>query len=336
MSTEDEAMKKHIEEQEAKLGNAYQEGSNTESEEVVIEEQESVTSFGKVPNREYEYRQEAHMDVVDKYGWQLIDVNNLPSARKGLLFYDIGFKLMIRAGDTPEVRQWSEIDESNGMSIDEAFNNMLKSCAKVTYGDRGGSYKDILEEDRIYVLLEIRKLTFPEPENELTFKVSCSEGHENDMKLSNDNFRSVEINSTMKKYYNGQEKMFIVKTKTYGEIKIKPPTIGIMQAISTYIADQRQAGVEIDLTFAKILSYISLDWRGLNAKKIKQLEADYSTWSKKKFPLMLKLCDDSRVGIETKMYSNCTSCGVEISADITFPGGIKALFVISDFSDELV
>jgi hypothetical protein len=334
---QEDAMRKHIEEQESKMGNAYAEETIEQPVEEIPEEK--VVSLGKVVNREYQTRQSEHEAVVAKFGWQRIAMNNLPSRRKGFDFYPEGTQILIKGAEAPQVRHWSEINEDDPFSIDDAFNDMLATCCKVQRegSDMPMTYRDILEEDRIYVLLEIRKLTYPEPEQNLVFKAPCQHcGYENEMKLENDYFRSVEINDTMKRYYNEETRSFMIRTKSYGEFEIKPPTIGIMQQVSKYIRDVRKMGKTPDMTFIKILPYIAGTYKGLNAKKIKELEVQYISWDEVRFSLMLDLCEKARVGVDTLMYTNCKSCQEEVTAPITFPSGVKALFVISDFTSELL
>jgi hypothetical protein len=43
-----------------------------------------------------------------------------------------------------------------------------------------------------------------------------------------------------------------------------------------------------------------------------------------------------RVGVDEKVHGTCTSCGAEIHAPISFPRGIKSLFVVSDIAGELL
>jgi len=316
---------------------AQKENTETQSQEVQHTEPKP-TSLGKVRNREFEGREDAHQALASKYGWQRISMDNLPTRRNGLDFYPEGMSVMIKAADTPQVRHWSEIDEEDAFSIDSAFNDMLISCCKVSYETQQiGAYKDLLEEDRIYLLLEIRALTYPEPEQNLVFEHKCDEcDTKNELKLENNYFKSVDINPIIMKYYNSESKDIVIKTKTYGEIILTPPTIGIMQAVSKYIKDLRDAGDKIDKTFIKILPYIAGSWRGLNAKKIKEISVMYYSWDETKFSLMLDMCEKSRCGVDSKMYTTCKDCSSEVAAPITFPGGVKAVFVISDFSSELL
>ena len=43
-----------------------------------------------------------------------------------------------------------------------------------------------------------------------------------------------------------------------------------------------------------------------------------------------------KIGIKPEMKFPCQGCGAEVTVPLTFPGGIKALFVISDIDSELL
>ena len=43
-----------------------------------------------------------------------------------------------------------------------------------------------------------------------------------------------------------------------------------------------------------------------------------------------------KVGVKPEMGFPCKSCGEEVTVPLTFPGGIKALFIIPDISSELL
>ena len=55
------------------------------------------------------------------------------------------------------------------------------------------TYKDICEEDRFFIILSIRDLTFPEPENKLMLKGEDSSGVSFDVELSTKYFTTENI-----------------------------------------------------------------------------------------------------------------------------------------------
>ena len=302
-----------------------------------VEFDDKATSLGKVVDREQQAKVRQINEVQQKYGWHSINVETFPS---GGNFYPTDIQIKIKSADTPQVRHFSSINEQDPFSVNEALNDLLITCCQVKIGDRLTSYKDICEEDRIHVILEIRELTFPKGENKLSFQVTCEScDQSNEIEIKNSNFQHTESPEDIKKYYSYEDRCFSIKTKTYGEIIIKPPSIGIMQIVAKYIQKKRQESKKkLDTEFIKCLSYMITDWRNIKDKDIDNLHVEYQRWDSKRFSLMIKLIEWAKISVSEDMKVTCSNqnCGVEVTAPITFPGGVKNLFVISDFSDELL
>jgi predicted acyltransferase (DUF342 family) len=64
-------------------------------------------------------------------------------------------------------------------------------------------------------------------------------------------------------------------------------------------------------------------------------ECDY--WSKEEYNVLFELSKRIKTGTKTQVKQKCSVCGdMEVTADITFPGGIRSLFLISDIFRELL
>jgi hypothetical protein len=48
------------------------------------------------------------------------------------------------------------------------------------------------------------------------------------------------------------------------------------------------------------------------------------------------LVEKAKIGVKPEFAFPCDSCGEEVAVPLTFPGGIKALFIIQDISSELL
>jgi hypothetical protein len=253
------------------------------------------------------------------------------------LFYPSNTRFFIRAASVKEIRHFSTINENDPFTIDEALNDILKSCLMMRQPNKQMSFKDLKEEDRIYVILSIRELTFVKGENQLVIKVSCKEcTHDNEIKIINDSFEHTDIDDTMMKYYDENSRLFNVSTKSSGDIKITPPSIGVMMEVTKYIQRQREAGKKLDQSFIKVLPYLVQEWRGFTEASINNLEVEFLSWNSTKYQVMYKLTDMCRVGVKEILHAECEKCHTEVTTPITFPGGIKSLFVISDISGELI
>jgi hypothetical protein len=272
-------------------------------------------------------------------GYTRLDLGNFPSKGK---FYRDDFEIHIRAARVAEVRNFSTIDEDNLMDVDEGLNNIIIACSKVIYGSQNGSYRDILEEDRIYLILSIRELTFKTGEHTLMMPVasnscktsSCKSQESIELRTSNLQFNAVV--EKFEKYYNSTERCYSVATKNYGIIKMAPPTIGVMRAITDYIRDREANNKGWDKSTLAILPYLQREWRGWSEKDIFAKITSFHGWDSTKYTIVYRLAEDMKVGVKPEMVFPCKSCSEELTVPLMFPGGIKALFLIPDISTELL
>jgi len=272
-------------------------------------------------------------------GYVKLDLANFPS---GGQFYREDFEIHIRAARVGEIREFSTLDEENILDVDEKLNSLLVGCTKIMYGNQRGSYRDVLEEDRIYLILSIRELTFKEGENKLMMPVgkkNCKTGSckaQDSMELRTGNLQFNEQDELIEKYYDFENKCFTVPTKNHGELTIAPPTIGVMRAITDWIRKREQEGKTWDRSSLSILPYIQREWRGFNDKEIFSAITSFQGWDASKFSIVYRLVEKAKIGVKPEFNYPCESCGEEVAVPLTFPGGIKALFIIQDISSELL
>ena len=197
-------------------------------------------------------------------GYTPLNLNEFPSKGK---FYRDDFEIHIRSAKVAEVRAFSTVDENNLKEVDDGLNNLVLSCTRIMYGSQRGSYKDILEEDRIYLILAIRELTFKTGEQTLMMPVgkkSCKTSEcksQESIELRTENLQFNNVIDTIEKYYDPADKCYTITTKSYGEIKMAPPTIGVMRAITDYIRDREEKNQSWDKSTLAILPYLQREWR---------------------------------------------------------------------------
>ena len=298
-------------------------------------------SLGNINDRrqEFESEDDARIErVKSRIGYIELIQENLPSAGK---FYPVGTKIFIRAASVKEVRAFSTIDETNPSDMDEKLNDILLTCSKIELGNKRGSYKDILEEDRLFVILSIRELTFKDGENKLMLtpnKIDCKSDEcamNKKYELVTKNLQCYHSDEALEKYYNESERLFVIATKS-GTIRMSPPTIGVMRVITDYIRKREEEKQSWDKAFLQIVPYLQKDWRGFDEKKLFNYEVEYQGWSMKKYTTIFRLAEKMRIGVKQEMIHGCDKCGAEVTVPISFPGGIKSLFVISDIDTELL
>lgn len=262
-------------------------------------------------------------------GWIDLDISELPSSGR---FYNTDAKLKIRAAKVAEIRHFSTIDETNLIDADEKLTAIVNACTQ-TSGTKFGP-KDILEEDRFYIILAIRDLTFPEPEMKLTVKHQLKDGSFKDIEVKREYFDFFRVPGHLEKYYDEQKRSFVIQTKSFGNIEMRPPSIGVMTEVTKYIKDRQEKNLNVDQSLIQILPYLVADWRSFNSKAIFDLEVDMSGWDHRKYSLIYKLAEEMRVGIKPEMV-------VPIGDDmedvpINFRDGIKSLFIVQDITGELL
>ena len=305
--------------------------------------QEKVTDLGKVDtSRQLKTTSPDDPEIKrinEMVGYTPLNISLFPSKGK---FYRDDFEIHIRAAKVAEIRAFSTIDETNLKEVDEGLNNVVVSCCKVLYGSTRGSYKDILEEDRIYLILSIRELSFKTGEQTLMMPVgkksckspSCKTQDSIELRTNNLQFNLIEDN--IEKYYDAADRCYSITTKNYGVLQMAPPTIGVMRAVTDYVRDREEKGQSWDKSTLAILPYLQRDWRGWSEKDIFSTITSFQGWDATKYTIIYRLAEDMKVGVKPEMAFPCKSCGEEVTVPLTFPGGIKALFVISDISSELL
>lgn len=265
-----------------------------------------------------------------------LPLENLPSAGR---FYRDDFRIRIRPAMVKEIRNYSMIDENNLQDVDEKLNDILVSCVKVSYGEMMGSYKDILEEDRLYVILSVKELTFKNGENKLMMpaskKCECG-GCEESYELRTDNIQCYTPDEDVEKYYDSSVKGYRILTKSYGEIVMAPPTIGVMRAITEWARKKEEEHKNWDKSLFQIVPYLVREWRGFDEKNIMAFATNIAGWDAKKFSIVFKMAEKIKIGVKPEFTYICDKCGGTVTVPLSFQNGLRSLFVISDISDELL
>ena len=270
-----------------------------------------------------------------------IPLDSLPSLGK---FYPDNTRISIRAARVDEIREFSAIDENDIKDVTDKLTYMVSQCVKVYYGNVPGSYRDLLSADRIVLILKIRELTFLDGMSSIKLTVPANACETYGCKPQETVvFNSTKLNFTtpppeIEKYYDSVDKCYRIKTKSYGDITLFPPSIGVSSIVTNWIVEQAREEKKIDASLTEILQYLIGDWRRLNSKSIFNILGELSTWSTEKFTLVYRLIEKINIGIEFEVKDRCETCGGEITVPITFPDGYKSLFVptVSDFGDELL
>lgn len=272
-----------------------------------------------------------------KVGYIEIYPENL--ATKGL-FYKEGFRIFIRAAYGKEVKHWATIDNKDPIAVDESFNYILSNCCEVRISDRRfGSYKDIDQQDRLQVILAISELTYPEAEAKIETEAVCPTINCQTIKiqLRASNIKTLEVSDKLIKYYDADKKIFIFNHKDFGEIEMSTPTIGLFSLSLELIKERRRLNKEIDAQFFSILPYLFTHIP--TKEELKKVEMDFLGWTPKKLSFYISIIEELKflsLDGNLTLKTNCDKCGSEVTTNFTFPDGLKCLFIVSDWSSELL
>ena len=301
-----------------------------ENESVVeVEVEAEEVNLGKVDMNRFATQKAGDADF--HLGYHSIPTISLPS---GGMFYPEGTEISIRSAKVAEVRHFSTIDETNVLDIDEKLNSILEACTRIQHTSKRLSYKDILEEDRFFIILSIRDLTFPEPEASLKVPHINKKGDKVEVEIKKDWFQYFKIPSELDKYYDIAGRTFLIETKSFGILELKPPCIGVMQKVTAYIRQKQESGDKMDQAVLQLIPYMIHDWRGFNNKTIFDFEISMNGWSSKKYNLVYTLAEKMKVGIQPNML--VTMGDDEEEVPINFRDGIKSLFIVQDIAGELL
>ena len=264
-----------------------------------------------------------------------VDLNTLP----GSIFYKKGTRILIRSASVTEIQAFSVIDENSPIDILDGINNLLKSCIKYFQPNGNlGSYKDVKDCDKIFLIFMIRELTF-QANNTLSKTIECdfckSEvviPYRATPSSIQRTFINYEINDKLVKYYDSDEAAIALNIN--GTIwHLAPPTIGLSECFIKDIKDKVQSGDATNRAFLTIIPYtmigansISIDGIKAKLKQFKSLDGDTFQILNKTIKLMV-------FGIN-KLSMKCTNCEAEVLTDFVFPCKLADFLVDSSLLEK--
>jgi hypothetical protein len=324
-------------EREARLL-AQQEEATTAAaakQEVIVEEvmeipiaEPTVTTLGKAEK----FKVYDEDPIANELGWKNVPLENLPS---GGSFYEPGTQVAIRAASVAEIRHWSTIDENDLLGVDDMLNYIIDKCARIKVPGKPGTYKDLKEIDRFYLIFAIRDYTFKNGENKMYVTVTNEEGLEEKVEVTKDVIDYFNADERMMNYFNHEERCFDIRMKNGENFKMFLPTLGTMLFIKNYLKQRQQSGTNFDKSFVKYAPFLFQDWKFLTQSIYDKAVQDSYTWSLQKISVMDKLVEILASSVKPQVRYRSMS-GLEATAPLNFQSGVKSIFLISDIFGELV
>ncbi len=261
---------------------------------------------------------------VDELQFFNCDVRELPCGR----FYPTGTLFQVRPAKVKEIQAYSMVDDSNFYDIVEKMNYMLQECVRIKYPDgKMGSYLDVKDQDRLFLIFLIRELTFQQG-NSLTVNAKCSCGVDNSLELNRKNFNFHEIDEKLERYFSPSSRTYNFETKNGKRFEVTPPNIGLQKAFTDYIIKENNDKVSPNLSFLKIIPFMlggrtSITYDGIKAKL-----AEFEHIDDQSFQFLNAAVGKMTFGIK-ELKKSC-QCGEEVHAEMQFPNGASSIFVIHD------
>jgi len=254
-----------------------------------------------------------------------VDIRQLPCGQ----FYPDGTTLLIRAAQVKEIQSYSMVDDNNFYDVVEKMNDMLAACVRVKFPDgRMGSFLDIKDQDRLYLIFMIRELTFQNGAS-LGVKSKCGCGQECEIELKRDNFRFHPLDERLKGFYNKKINSFYFKTTNKKEFALTPPTIGLQKSFTDYIIKENAEKKTPNMSFLKIIPFLLEGRNNITNEGIKAKLLEFESMDDISFQFLNSAVSKMTFGIK-ELVKNCGSCGLEVRADMQFPNGASGIFVIHD------
>ena len=261
----------------------------------------------------------------DNIGWLKIDVKTLPTQG---LFYPDGFEISIRAARGEEIKHWSTMNDQdiNQLSrVDDILNYMIEKCCNVKNPNYPGNcWKDLKNVDRFYILLAIKEFTFIDGENELMVPIS----EDKQIPVVKEMIDFVNIPDEIMKFYNLDEKCFIFNVAG-NPMKVHVPSLGVNDWLKKYVAQKINAKEGYDEDFITYAPMLIKDYRGLSQRAYEEMVGASRLWNVKEWSVLAYVTEKLGGATEPKIkYIN--EDGGEVEIPLTFRGGIRSLFVLSN------
>ena len=253
------------------------------------------------------------------------------------IFYPSDWSFYIRPATVEAIRNWSMIDDQNGNSIDEVFNEVLKTCLQIKDStDRPIPWHNICSWDRFFFLLLIREYTFQNGESNISYYEDCPECETPvEFNLTSDALMYDMPDEEVISYYDQTSRTWAIDPSEYevegDPITLYVPTLEKDANIKAWMIRklQENRNAKIDPVFIRFVSWmtpkISKDDE-ISKRQMKQLKMAFDSLSIDQFEFMDEVLKNIIVTPKTKLIAKCLSCGEEVTSDIRFPDGVSGLF----------
>lgn len=252
-------------------------------------------------------------------------------------FYPEDWQFLVRPATVEVVRNWSMLDENNGNSIDDVFNEILKYCLSIKTSTGTRPWQDINNWDRFFFVLLIREYTFVHGESNVEYYEDCT-NCDSPVKytLNSQALMYDTPDEEVLRYFDRNNRVWVIDPADFeipasAPIYLYTPTVEKDANIKAWIFGEHNENdkKKFDPVFIKFLPWIcpkvSKDF-AVARQQIRKAEMTFKSWDSEMFSFMDDVLKNIAVTPSTSILAVCPACGEEVTARLRFPDGVGALF----------
>jgi hypothetical protein len=269
-------------------------------------------------------------------GWVDVDRKLLGERSQ---FYPETWEFRIKPATVEAIRNWSMINDENPNSIDDVFNEILKTCFMIVTPQGNLPWNLVRSWDRFFFILLIREYTFMHGEREVRFNEECPEcSNDVEFKLTAGSLMYDMPDASVMKHYSQEEQTWVVDPEEYdvryneGPVTLYLPTLDKDANLKAWMIDRLQNKKKVDQVMVKFISWlapkISKDLT-IAQRQIREYEMIIKSWDTDMFSFMDEVITNIMVTPASTLVAVCPTCGEEVTAQVRFPNGVRDLFNVS-------
>lgn len=243
-----------------------------------------------------------------------------------------------------EIKHYSSMNEEEIFDIEEKTGEIFDSCIRIYFGDKLKSWKDISQTNRIFLLFFLRDLTMQDHGRDIKLyhTADAPNGEKVKAEITNDIFAYNKIPDGIMKFYNHDERLFIVKDNGMEIFRFSIPTMGVVYHLKKYIIEklEKQRRGESGGNYNRQLvdkyaEWLITDWRYIDDDFMQKLHQKYATFSPDILDILDYLHKNFAYNVKPTVELSYSGGEKKFDSVITFPRGIANLFSLSDISNRL-
>jgi hypothetical protein len=265
-------------------------------------------------------------------GWIAIDRDELGIRSR---FYPKDWQFFVRPATVEAIKNWSSIDEERIDVVNTVFNDIIRTCVKITSAAGNIPWNKINSWDRFWFILKVREYTFKEGEAKIEFKDTCPECEtELTYNLTSKSLHyEFPDDDIVDRYWDANERVWYINPRDYDLdadiVKLYVPTLEKDQALLDWAISKTRAKSKIDSVFLKFLPWLlpkAPKDEQVFEKFVKDCELIFKSWDTEMFDFMDEVIFNITVNTSEKLRQVCPHCGEEVLSNVRFPQGVKVLF----------